>query len=351
MSESLYCQIHSDELLPCIICGEAANDAIYGEQEEPIIEIKARGFKSAHHKKLFEASLPAKQEVPVGAATAPAKVEPDEESTVLTSFKNIMPKLQEWLWDKRVPIGALALWMGDPDVGKSLSVIDLTTRVTRGLDFPGGVKNDFPPSDVILCEAEDSIEKTVIPRLMVAAEDVGADMSRVHDVRIKPKGDTNARLLQLDTEIRRLEEQARALPNCRLIVVSPISAYLGPKVKTIDDGAVRIILTKLLDMSERLGISVVASMHLNKSADYKAIYRASGAMGFMAVPRAVWLFAKDANDEESDTRFMMPIKGNLAKRQKGTLYTIVESSKPVVVLDERNGKKVKSFHPRIQWGN
>jgi hypothetical protein len=293
-------------------------------------------------------------------STTPAKKEPadavgtkqdaKQDTTVLTSFASITSKLQEWLWDKRVPIGALALWMGDPDVGKSLSVIDLTARVTRGLDFPGGAKNDFPPSDVILCEAEDSLEKTVKPRLAVAAEDMGADMSRVHDVRIKTKGDTNARLLQLDREIHRLEKQARELPDCRLIIISPISAYLGPKVKTIDDGAVRVILTKLLDMSERLNISVVASMHLNKSADYKVIYRASGAMGFMAVPRAVWLFAKDANDEESDVRFMMPIKGNLAKKQKGTLYQVVESTKPVPVLDERKGKIVESFHPRIQWG-
>ncbi len=279
------------------------------------------------------------------------KQDAKQDATVLTSFASITSKLQEWLWDKRVPIGALALWMGDPDVGKSLSVIDLTARVTRGLDFPGGAKNDFPPSDVILCEAEDSLEKTVKPRLAVAAEDVGADMSRVHDVRIKTKGDTNARLLQLDREIHRLEKQARELPDCRLIIISPISAYLGPKVKTIDDGAVRVILTKLLDMSERLNISVVASMHLNKSADYKAIYRASGAMGFMAVPRAVWLFAKDANDEQSENRFMMPIKGNLAKKQKGTLYQVVESTKPVLVLDERKGKTVESFHPRIQWGD
>ena len=73
-------------------------------------------------------------------------------------------------------------------------------------------------------------------------------------------------------------------------------------------------------------------------------------MGFMAVPRAVWLFAKDANDEQSDNRFMMPIKGNLAKKQKGTLYQVVESIRPVMVLDERKGKKVQSFHPRIQWG-
>jgi hypothetical protein len=47
---------------------------------------------------------------------------------------------------------------------------------------------------------------------------------------------------------------------------------------------------------------------------------------------------------------MMPIKGNLAKKQKGTLYKVVESTKPVKVLDERKNKMVESFHPRIQWG-
>lgn len=284
------------------------------------------------------------------SASAAAPGGQEQDAVVFTSFADVQAVLQEWLWEGRAPIGAMAVWMGNPDVGKTLAALDLVARVTRGLDFPNGVKNEFPPSDVILCEAEDSREKTLAPRLAVAAEDLGADMARVMDARFKPRGTSRARLLQLDKDLHHLEKMVAARPECRLIVISPISAYLGPTVKTIDDGAVRAILTPLQDMAERLDICIVAIMHLNKSADYDVIYRASGAMGFIAVPRAVWLFARDQRDKRSDNRYMMPIKGNLAAKQKGTIYQIAESEKTVSAFDKRKNQMVETYHPRIFWG-
>jgi hypothetical protein len=57
VSESLYCKLHSDELLPCIICKQALIDAAYGD-DEPTVTIKPRAFKSAAHKRVYEAALP-----------------------------------------------------------------------------------------------------------------------------------------------------------------------------------------------------------------------------------------------------------------------------------------------------
>jgi hypothetical protein len=73
-------------------------------------------------------------------------------------------------------------------------------------------------------------------------------------------------------------------------------------------------------------------------------------MGFVAVARASWIFAKDAKDKISDKRYMMPIKGNLAAKQKGIVYHIRQSEKPVQVKDLRKNQMVETFHPRIFWG-
>jgi hypothetical protein len=284
-------------------------------------------------------------------ATATVAIAEDEEGLVCESFADDVPELQEWLWDGHVPVGALTLYAGNPDVGKTLAALDLVARVTKGLDFPNGSQNPFPPSDVILCEAEDDPKKTLGPRLMVAAEDAGADMARVIRTKIRLRGGKKTRTLQLDKDLHHLEKTLTEHPECRLLVISPVSAYLGPGVKAIDDGAIRAILSPLQDMASRLEIAVVAIVHLNKSSDYEVIYRVSGAMGFVAVARASWLFAKDARDKQSDNRYMMPIKGNLAEKQKGTLYTVAVSEKVVKVLDKRNDCMVETTHPRVFWGD
>jgi hypothetical protein len=286
-----------------------------------------------------------------GAGVATAVAEDNEEHVEFESFANIEGVLQEWLWPGHIPVGALTLFAGNPDVGKTIAALDVIARVTKGMDFPNDAKNDFPPSDVILLEAEDDKEKTLWPRLMVAAEDAGADMPRVSDVKVRVKGTTKRmRMLQLDKDIHHIEAGLRAHPDCRLVVISPISAYLGPNVKAIDDGAIRAILTPLQDMAARQNVAVVAIMHLNKAADKDVLYRISGAMGFVAVARATWLFAKDAREKGSERRFMMPVKGNLAEKQKGLEYQIILSDKVVKVKDKRKGVIVETFHPRIEWG-
>ncbi len=43
-----------------------------------------------------------------------------------------------WLWQGRIPLGAITMLDGDPELGKSLITIDLAARATRGLPIPDG---------------------------------------------------------------------------------------------------------------------------------------------------------------------------------------------------------------------
>ena len=43
-----------------------------------------------------------------------------------------------WLWDQRIPVGRLTLFVGNPDNGKSMVATDVAARITTGRDCPDG---------------------------------------------------------------------------------------------------------------------------------------------------------------------------------------------------------------------
>jgi hypothetical protein len=84
-----------------------------------------------------------------------------------------------WLWHRRIPMGKIAFFEGDPEGAKSLLTTDIIARVATGraiplADAPGELEGS--PRDVLVISAEDDLRDTIMPRLRAA----GADISRVH---------------------------------------------------------------------------------------------------------------------------------------------------------------------------
>src|SRR5690349_3618283 len=77
-----------------------------------------------------------------------------------------------WLWDQRLPLGALTLLAGREGIGKSTVAYALAAQITRGT-LPGRYADQ--PRAVAVCATEDSWEHTISPRLVAA----GADLDRV----------------------------------------------------------------------------------------------------------------------------------------------------------------------------
>ena len=75
-------------------------------------------------------------------------------------------------------------------------------------------------------------------------------------------------------------------------------------------------------MAERLGVAVLLVSHLNKVASGKSAYRVMGSLAFFAAARAVWTVHRDPHDR--DRRLMLQSKNNLAARQNGLAYRIVD---------------------------
>lgn len=251
--------------------------------------------------------------------TVPDNTSSDYELTSCTADQ-IEARRIVWLWLNRIA-EKLNIIVGNPDVGKGLITYYLMACVTTGRDWYD-VKNTLPPSEVVLLSAEEDWKDTVVPRLMAA----GADRSKVHRLKMSvthKNGTKVEKELSLDRDTAALEKFLDQHPAIRLVVIDPLSNYLGA-VKMTDEQRVRDLLTPLKDLADRKKVAVVCVMHLNKKVELDAIHRTGGAVAFVGVARMVWLCApKPTEDGElSDESVMVKVKGNIVQRKlKGLSYT------------------------------
>jgi hypothetical protein len=240
---------------------------------------------------------------------------------VVVRLDTVEAKPIVWLWPGRIAVGKLTMLSGDPDLGKSLLTIDLSARVSIGAPWPD-TPGHAPLGGVVLLSAEDDAADTIRPRLDAA----GADRSRVNLLsgisRFDPE--ENERFLatfNLARDLRALEEAIDVTPDCRLVVIDPISAFCGA-TDSHRNSDVRGLLAPLSEMAQRRQVAMVGVNHLNKSvAGGPAMYRTMGSLAFVAAARAAWAVVKDKR--EPDKRLFLPIKNNLGRDIAGLSYTII----------------------------
>jgi putative DNA primase/helicase len=251
-----------------------------------------------------------------------------EPGIVLERVSDIPAQKLTWLWPGRIPLGKLSLFAGDPGLGKSLVTLDIIARVTCGREWPDGTANTEPGS-VIILSAEDDPADTIRPRLETAR----ANLSKVHILkavrRTRPGGSAALDLFNLESDLVELQHAAVKLGDVRLIVIDPISAYLGNTDSHVN-AKVRGLLAPLTALAQILRIAIIAVDHLSKS-NRPALYRPNGSIAFTAAARAVWLFAKNPDDDSQ--RLMLPGKMNLARDQQGLTYGLQELESGAVTVE------------------
>ena len=227
---------------------------------------------------------------------------------------DITPEPVEWLWPGRVAIGKQTLIAGEPGLGKSQIAIAMAAAVTTGGDWPCG-EGHAPLGNVIVLQAEDGLADTVVPRLIAA----GADLERVRLITavVDPNG---RRGLNLQGDLTTLEEEIARVGDVRLVIIDPISSYLGPKVDSHVNAAVRAVLEPVGEMADRLRLAIVSNTHFTKGGGIKAINRFIGSIAFVAAARTAFVVTNDAEDE--DRRLFLPVKNNLAPRGKGLAFRL-----------------------------
>lgn len=270
---------------------------------------------------------------PIDAAVlaVKAKATGREQSRLITTCAaSVNPEPVRWFWPGRIARGKLTLIAGDPGLGKSMLTANLAAHCSTGAAFPDG--GACPLGDVLFASAEDDPADTIRPRLDAAK----ADPTRVHIVSgiesFTARGDVERRLLSLRHDVEAIREAALDLPECRLIVIDPVSAYLGG-LDGHNNAEVRALLAPLADLGRDVGAAIVAVTHLNKGSGGQALYRATGSLAFVAAARAAWAVARDKTDAER--RLFLPMKNNIGKDTSGLSYRIAEDNGvPYVVWDK-----------------
>ncbi len=237
-------------------------------------------------------------------------------TVVMQCAADIEPKPLRWLWAGKIPAGKLTLLVGDPGLGKSVITLDIAARVSMGAPWPGEA-GSTDPGETIILSAEDDPADTIIPRLKA----IGAKLERIFIIKGVKRGKGGDAYFSLTEDLQLLE--AVINDRVRLIIIDPISAYLG-EVDSHINTSVRAVLAPLASLAGRTGAAVFGVSHLNKGAGV-AIYRVQGSIAFTAAARAVWAVCKDLRDETGKRRLLLPVKCNLAADTEGLSYELTDA--------------------------
>jgi RecA-family ATPase len=260
-----------------------------------------------------------------------------ETKAVWSSMENVVVVATEWLWEDRIPM-ALTVFLGDPDMGKSLVTLEVAAIVSAGRDFPDA-KNKPPPSKVLLMIAEDSVSSTVKPRLIAANANL-SNIEYLERVEIRLGAKKEEREFALDEDLKHLADKLTASPDVRVVICDTISSYLV-KTEMGKEQPMRKVLLPVANLCEKHRIAFIGVAHFNKRSDVSMIHKASGAVALVGVPRAAWVFG--ANKEIPGDYYMLRIKNNLSKVRTGLSYTIAERK----IARDIHGKDIVA--PYIVW--
>ena len=260
------------------------------------------------------------------AKTAPSSIEAAENAgrfaAVVVGMDQIEAKPVSWLWAGRIPRGKVAIVSGDPGLGKSTLTLDIAARKSAGVPWPDTPYTPNPAGGVVLLNAEDDLADTIRPRL----DRAGADCTRIRALQAIRMTTHDGKVVELpfnlERDLPRLEDAIEQTPGCELVVIDPVTAYLG-ETDSHKNAELRALLAPLSDLAARKGVAIVVVSHLNKGSG-PAMYRTMGSLAFVAAARAAFTVCKDKADASGVRRFFLPIKNNLGPDNTGLAYALVD---------------------------
>lgn len=236
----------------------------------------------------------------------------------------------EWLWPNRFPTGEVSLLVGDPGVGKSFLSTLITATVTRGNCWPDNPTRT-QQGDVLLISGEDDPARAILPRMLNS----GGDPARVTIVQcvkeVHPDGTETNSIVQLSKHMHQIEQALIANPEIRLMILDPLTSYMGKGTDANNNLDVVMLLEELSVIVRKYRVTALGLTHMNKDKEKAAIGRVLGSMGFVGRARSVWCVAKDKDDPER--RLFAPIKTNYSIRPTGLAFQIMDPGR--VVFEEQ----------------
>jgi putative DNA primase/helicase len=264
-------------------------------------------------------------------ASAPTFRQP---SLVTRCAAEIEPKRIDYLWPGRIARGKHTAIAGEPGDGKSQLSVYIAAAITRGGDWPCG-EGRAPVGNVIILNAEDGADDTIVPRLIAA----GADLNRVHIVSAVMQEDGKGRRsFNLQADLALLEKKIAEIGDVALVIIDPISSYMG-KADSHKNAEVRSALEPASEMAERMKVAILSITHFSKTGagnNGKALHRFIGSIAFVGAPRAAFAVIQDTDNE--GRMLLLHAKNNMAAKPQGLAYRLVQR-----IVGEEGGGIVASY--------
>jgi hypothetical protein len=246
----------------------------------------------------------------------------------------------------------LTLLLGDPGLGKSFLTLYMAAEVSTGGTWPDSEtpENSAPKGSVVILTAEDDLAHVVRPRLDALEADV-TKIDALEGVKIKDEENReHSEYFNLQRDLPALQQAVQSQRDTKLVVIDPLSAYLGGRIDSHKDADVRSVLRPLVELAEKCGVAVIGVTHLNKNASGKAVYRAMGSLAFLAAARTCWLVTTDPNDPDSKRRLLTPAKHNVLIEPTGLAFEIVDGkvvfeNEPVTITADQALSTVSTIEP------
>lgn len=237
-----------------------------------------------------------------------------------------------YLWDRRIPLGAMTLMPGEEGIGKTTVGVRLIAELTCGT-LPG--EHHGTPRDVIVLATEDGLEDVFVPRL----QEAGADLSRVHIIRasIGLDGDKRQVIVPRDLAYIRLLVRKH---DAAMVYIDSLVTTLPDELKSISYKDTAKVLKALGGWAEAERVSVVAPWHLNKTSGSDTALRIMDSRAFRTAVRSMLLIVPDPDAPEGVTQGIVA----LDKANAGTLnvpalrYRIRSATYTVPEVDEQTGE-------------
>jgi putative DNA primase/helicase len=234
---------------------------------------------------------------------------------------DITPKQIDFLWSGRLARGKHTVFAGEPGHGKSQLSIYVAATISRNGKWPCD-EGRAPLGNVIIFNAEDGADDTIVPRLIAA----GADTERIHIVSaVLLQDGKGRRTFNLQADLVLLENKIREIGGVALVIIDPISSYMG-KTDSHKNSEVRGALEPLSEMAERMKVAVLSITHFSKAGSgntNKALHRFIGSIAFVGAPRAAFAVIEDADNE--GRILFLHAKNNMAPKPQGLAYRLLQT--------------------------
>jgi hypothetical protein len=287
------------------------------------------------------------------AAISAPSVAPDAEGFTWSaglgfrSMQDIQPVEIDWLWPERIAAGKFTLLAGAPDGGKSQIAAYIAATVSNGGAWPFG-EGKAQQGAVIWLSAEDDAADTTVPRLIAA----GANRNLIFELQSIVRAEDRLRPFNVANDLEALADvikriKAQTGVPVRVIVIDPISAYMGGNSQTNSwkNSDVRNTMTPLNDFVAKVGISTIAITHFKKGRDDENVLnKVIDSVALPALSRATWLVAPEKDDGGNLTgrRLFLTGKKNIGRPVAGLAYKIVEKL-------INNGRGGTMPAPKVEW--